>query len=272
MMGLAPLLMLGQGAGHEWILFDVGQGDAAVYRCGERALVIDSGPRYEGIAPASWTLVDWIERRGLDDVSVALTHGHLDHTGGLAALLASGRIGTVIVASADEDRPWVTSIEAVAEIADVQLQRVAAGDRIDLGHCTVDVGWPESDPGDLHSNDRSLVLSFGPRPDRVWSPGDLERAAESRLARGPSHRWLKVAHHGGDTGTDAALLAWLQPSQALISCGAGNRYGHPDPAVLARLRRAGMGIHRTDECGFLRVRWSGEGWPGQLDCGRSGCP
>ena len=94
-------------------------------------------------------------------------------------MLASGRIGTVIVAAADEDRPWVTSIEAVAEIADVQLQRVAAGDRIDLGHCTVDVGWPESDPGDLHSNDRSLVLSFGPRPDRVWSPGDLERAAES---------------------------------------------------------------------------------------------
>jgi competence protein ComEC len=64
---------------------------------------------------------------------------------------------------------------------------------------------------------------------------------------------LKVGHHGSDTSTDSLLLARARPEVALVSAGKGNRYGHPDPDILARLERAGTRVWRTDEQGTVSV-------------------
>ena len=40
---------------------------------------------------------------------------------------------------------------------------------------------------------------------------------------------------------------------AVIEVGAHNRYGHPHPATLAALERAGLEVFRTDEDGDVRV-------------------
>ena len=69
---------------------------------------------------------------------------------------------------------------------------------------------------------------------------------------------LKVAHHGSRTSTTPAFLAAAQPSLALISSGAGNRYGHPSPTVLARLREARAEVLRTDLRGGVIVTTDGE--------------
>ena len=62
---------------------------------------------------------------------------------------------------------------------------------------------------------------------------------------------LKAAHHGSRKGSSATLLGRLRPAQALISCGADNRYGHPTPETLARLRKFGVPWHRTDVEGHI---------------------
>jgi competence protein ComEC len=41
------------------------------------------------------------------------------------------------------------------------------------------------------------------------------------------------------------------PGVALISVNAHNRHGHPDAAVLARLRDAGATVYRTDRNGAV---------------------
>ena len=44
----------------------------------------------------------------------------------------------------------------------------------------------------------------------------------------------------------------------MISCGRGNRFGHPSPAVLARYRAIGAAIYRTDEQGAITIETDGQ--------------
>ncbi len=71
---------------------------------------------------------------------------------------------------------------------------------------------------------------------------------------------LKVAHHGSeDAGLDG-LLAEAEPELAVISVGADNPYGHPAPATLAALARAGVAVMRTDLDGEVAIQVGGGGW------------
>jgi competence protein ComEC len=44
----------------------------------------------------------------------------------------------------------------------------------------------------------------------------------------------------------------------VISSGVDNQYGHPHPAVLARLSDAGAAVLRTDELGTIEVITDGD--------------
>ena len=62
---------------------------------------------------------------------------------------------------------------------------------------------------------------------------------------------LKAAHHGSaGSGTEEFLLAAC-PEAAVISCGAGNPYGHPAEEALRRLEETGARIYRTDKNGAV---------------------
>ena len=81
--------------------------------------------------------------------------------------------------------------------------------------------------------------------------GDVGEITENALveAYGAAHLdvdVLLVGHHGADTSTGRRLLEATSPAYAVISCGAGNSYGHPDGRVLARLQNAGAEVLRTD--------------------------
>jgi competence protein ComEC len=66
-----------------------------------------------------------------------------------------------------------------------------------------------------------------------------------------------VAHHGSRTSTSQALLYAWQPHVALVSCGRGNRFGHPAPDVIRRLEAAGARIYRTDRDGQITIETDG---------------
>jgi competence protein ComEC len=92
--------------------------------------------------------------------------------------------------------------------------------------------------------------------------GDAEGPAEHYLLeRGATlaSQVLKVGHHGSRGATSERWLAELAPSEAVISVGAKNRYGHPAPEVLARLRAHGITVLRTDERGTITFTVSSQG-------------
>ncbi|TMC01705.1 MAG: hypothetical protein E6J35_10300 [Chloroflexi bacterium] len=65
------------------------------------------------------------------------------------------------------------------------------------------------------------------------------------------------SRHGAATPHGVALVDAVRPEVALISVGAGNRYGHPTPETLAALSR--ITTFRTDRDGTVEVTLDGPG-------------
>jgi len=70
---------------------------------------------------------------------------------------------------------------------------------------------------------------------------------------------LKVAHHGSRFSSTESFLQEISPMLAVVSCGAGNSYGHPHDETLQRLHAAGSTILTTPEYGAIVVEVRREG-------------
>ncbi len=62
---------------------------------------------------------------------------------------------------------------------------------------------------------------------------------------------LKVGHHGSTTSTSEDFLSSVKPQIAIISCGEGNKFGHPKQETLDKLAAAGVTVYRTDKVGTI---------------------
>jgi competence protein ComEC len=100
----------------------------------------------------------------------------------------------------------------------------------------------------LVENDASLVLRVTHGRTSFLLAGDVEAAAEAALvARGGlASDVVKVPHHGSRTSSGHAFTRATSPRWAVISRGAGNRYGFPHAESVERWRGAGAEVLRTD--------------------------
>src|SRR5258705_14848 len=74
-------------------------------------------------------------------------------------------------------------------------------------------------------------------------------------------------HPGSRGATSDRWLDELQAAEAVISVGAKNRYGHPAPETLARLRGHGVTVLRTDQRGTITFTVSSHGTIAITDVG-----
>jgi competence protein ComEC len=246
-------------------VLDVGQGDAILIE-GDRGarLLVDGGPDPDRLlALLDAQLPPWDRRL---DVLV-LTHPHEDHVGGFAALLGRYRVGPIFEPGMLGPGPAYHAFEAALRDAGRGTLRLADGDTLRLDDATIRVHWPVAGsvprlPPDTGKgiNDVSIVLDirFGQR--RLLLMGDTEEEVDPQLLEaglaGPIDV-LKVAHHGSGTASTAPFLAAVRPRVAVVSVGAGNPYGHPAPATIARLRAAGAAVYRTDLDGSVEISTDG---------------
>ena len=118
-------------------------------------------------------------------------------------------------------------------------------------------------PDDWGENDRSLVvvLRRAGHDVAVWN-GDLELEGERlMLVSGNAPRDVQVwkaGHHGSNTSGSRELMDRFDPSIILVSCGVGNRYGHPShgPYVVGGDT---VEIARTDLQGTIFLEWDRDG-------------
>src|SRR5690606_15389540 len=99
-----------------------------------------------------------------------------------------------------------------------------------------------------------LLYAYG---RTVLMTGDIEERAEREIAAAwdlPPVDWLKVAHHGSRTSTHPAWLKETRPAHAVISVGENNRFGHPAPEVLQRLKAGNSGSGHPTHPAWLKAR------------------
>ena len=140
----------------------------------------------------------------------------------------------------------------------VAISVPGAGDTFSLGGAEVTILGPVFDYENV--NDSSIVLRIDHGERSFLFMGDAELGSEQdMLACGcPLNADLiKIGHHGSETSTSYQLLYEASPQYAVISCGLNNSYGHPDEAVMSRLRDADVRVYRTDMQGHIVCRSDG---------------
>src|SRR5690606_13468289 len=88
-------------------VIDVGQGLAIVVRTERHVLVYDTGPSFQsGRDAATLALVPYLHARGIRKIdAVVVSHGDLDHRGGLESLLSSMKARRTVLGPSVERRP-----------------------------------------------------------------------------------------------------------------------------------------------------------------------
>ena len=280
---LAALAMLVSVAGRTWrylsprlelTFLDVGQGDSTFVRLpGGATMLVDAGGTHLGRwDPGASRVVPFLEAQGVRRLDlVVASHPHPDHIGGLVAVLEAVEVGELWVCWHDEHSIW---LERLLQTARRRRVRVAHPRVRRWGEATVRPLWPPggsscADPV-YPANDNSIVLRLEYGAAAAILAGDVEQQAETDLARvtPPGQlraQLLKVPHHGSSSSSSAAFLDAVSPRVAVVSCGTGNAFGFPHPAVLERYHQRGVDVARVDRLGAVVVELGRDGrlnWQG----------
>ena len=264
LMVFVPAIPLGRTGGVELHVLDVGQGDAILLRTDAgRWVLFDAGPAWNGSDAGRRVVIPYVLRRGGSLASFVLSHPHNDHVGGAASVLSAMHPRSYWDAAfAGGAEAYIGSL-AVARKEGIDWHRVHPGDSIRIDGVTVSFLAPDSvwTVGLRDPNLASTIALVRYGMVRFLLVGDAERAEEDwLLAHHPKELRadvLKVGHHGSSTSSSDEFLAAVHPGLAVISVGAGNKYGHPSGDVIRALARVGAEVLRTDEAGTIVVRSDG---------------
>jgi competence protein ComEC len=220
-------------------VLDVGQGDAVLVDTRHHRLLFDSGPGFpSGFETGSAVVVPNVAATGAPRLDrLIISHDHLDHSGGMAAVLARVPVGEVFTSdgvSPGRDCHGEAWESDGVRFAVLTLRR----------------------PSGASENDRSCVLLIDDGRRRALLPGDIGAGVEAALVRaleGPVDV-LMAPHHGSTTSSSRLLIRVARPAVVLISAGRGNRYGHPHPRVVDRYEATGATVHQTGREGALQWR------------------
>lgn len=232
---------------------DVGQGDATLIRQNGAYCLIDAGTK-----ESADRLVAYLQEQGVQKLDlVIMTHAHADHIGGMPEILASFAVDRFIMPNFSLSEVPTTvifekTLKALNDQPDCEVQTVQLGERFALDNATLTVvGAGVRGDG---QNNTSICTLFEAPGVRYLNTGDAEKEAEAELVKsGQSLRAdiFKAGHHGSSTSNTAALLAAASPRYIVISCGAGNDYGHPHAEAMSRFADTNAVISRTDETGSV---------------------
>jgi competence protein ComEC len=233
---------------------DVGQGDAILISQGEKQILIDGGPSGQKLMEKLGEYVPFWDRK--IDVVIA-THPDADHIAGLVDVLKNYTVDEVIESGAKSESQVFSALEKTIEEKKVEKQIARRGMKIKLSDdAELEVFSPtDSIIGGLKKDDTnsaSIVAKLTYGENSFLFTGDFPLELEGQLiaANLPlKSDVLKVSHHGSKSATSELFLDYIEPKEAVIPVGKGNRYSHPTEEILNRLQKDRIKIYRTDVSG-----------------------
>jgi len=241
---------------------DIGQGDSILIEAPNGVqLLVDAGPDGEVVRQLGKVMKFY-------DHSIDLmleTHEDSDHISGFVDVLDRYEVGEKLVyGTSTKDTETVEVLENSLLENDVPIRQVAQGDKIILdskNNIYVEVISPFK--GQKGSpNDLSVVLKVVYAETELLLTGDISETIERGLIASYGNQLesdvLKIGHHGSRTSTSDEFLKVVNPKYAVIQVGKENKYGHPDPDVLERIKGKNIEILRNDEEGTVVLTSDGK--------------
>ncbi len=268
-MELCSMLLLLLLMAHPWqqrekiTFLDVGQGDASLLQSGGQTLLLDGGSTSQKNV-GTYVILPYIKQQGISCLeAVVLTHTDQDHINGVTEVLEEGKKGWLTVKNLMypywmEETEQGKQLKKLAEEAGASCRKIRAGDRLTIGKAEAVVLYPKEQEKIEEPNAGSLVLFWKWEGVQAMFTGDLPEEKERELLQNlPACEILQVGHHGSATSTCREFLEQVQPSLAVISCAMKNRYGHPSPDTVDRLKKTGCEIRYTMKSGAITIRKRG---------------
>ena len=200
---------------------NVDQGDCTLIRNKNKTVLIDTGGlTYMDVANES--LVPYLRKKRIYKIdAVFITHYDEDHYGALSSLSKTYKIKAIY----DYNSTFPVIVGGITFTNHNYYANTN------------------------EENDKSLVISFTNCKKDFVIMGDAPNYIEKEIIKHEDSikcDILKVGHHGSNTSTSEEWLKYLSPSEAIVSCGKNNKFGHPNKEVVALLNKYKIKMHRTD--------------------------
>lgn len=239
-------------------VIDVGNADAILLRSGSANMLIDAGENSDGDV-----VVDYLRGQGVSKLDLVIaTHADADHIGGMDTVIREIEVGEYVMSTMPEGytpttKTYTDVLEALLD-RQVRVTEAKPGLTFALGEAQVDILGPVGEY--TENNNQSVVckVTFGAR--RFLFMGDAEKEAEDALLAAHTDLradFVKLGHHGSHSSSQEKFLRQVAPEYAVITCGAGNSYGHPHSETLVTLNNLGISCYRCDEDGTIVVTTDG---------------
>lgn len=250
---------------------DVGQGDGIVMELPYgKAVMVDGGSSdVPGIG--EYRLLPFLKFERIQRIACAvLTHMDKDHINGIQELLEMEQqngcriqIENLAVPAVFREQSTWKKIEKAALEKEIGILYLKAGDMFEISGVQFLCMHPSEEFMDSSENAASLVMKVVYGEFDALLTGDLEGRGEETLRKVYEEELremdlLKVAHHGSKNSSMEAFLNICRPEISIISCGEGNRYGHPHKELLERLERTESRIFITRDSGAVTVITDGK--------------
>lgn len=236
-------------------VLDVGQGQSIFIQMPKQNILIDTGGYYreDKFSIGEQVVFPFLLRQGVTELNqVILSHLDQDHSGGFAPLAKHLPMQQVYASERDE------------RFKNSNFSYCYEGQNWQYPEAKIEILSPEKSQLAFAKEDRnehSCVLYIQVKHAKKYQNflimGDAGWLTEYQIL----HKYpnLKVdvlilGHHGSQHSSSYAFLQHYKPKLTVASAGFNNRYQHPHPMTLARLKDLNLPVFSTIDLGAIQFK------------------
>ncbi len=199
-------------------------------------------------------VVSYLKEQHISELDyVIASHYDSDHLNGVVGALNVFPTGQVYAPDYTADSRVYRSFNRIIADKGIQKTQPSVGETFCLGDSSIQILAPTGTEY-ADENDYSIAIHIQEGETSFLITGDATSESETEMAASGLELDSDVyvaGHHGSGSSSSWELLQKAVPEYAVISCGAGNTYGHPHSEVMERLRSMDVQILRTDKQGTI---------------------
>lgn len=229
---------------------NVGQGDCILIQSYDKNLLIDSGPN-----TSSKKVIRYLHKHDIKKLDyVIATHPHEDHIGAMDDIISNFTVDNFFAPKIASNNTDFLNLVTELSKKKKKINILKSGLEFYINENTkLTFLSPKEDNYD-NLNNYSAVIKLQFKQISFLFTGDSEKLIEDELIKGQADlaaQVLKIGHHGSKTSSSKNFVSRVNPTYAVISCGLGNDYGHPDKVTLNTLTELKIKGYRTDKQGDI---------------------